>query len=302
MAGDGGVGVGTRLGDDAGTNELAMLTWLRAIAISGCACEPAECVWLRAKPQVAFNLDMPTVQFVGSGDAFGSGGRFQACISVRWDTAHLLLDCGATSLVAMKRLGLAPESVDAVVVTHLHGDHFGGIPFLVLDQQFARRERPLLVAGPPGVRQRVLEAMEVLFPGSSRIDRRFELRFMELVSRTPTAVGSSTVIAYEVDHASGAPAYGLRLDCAGAQIAYSGDTQWTDTLVELAEGADLFICEAYTFDKPIRYHLSFATLAEQRARLGCRRLVLTHPSAELLAHKGELDADLADDGLALTLS
>lgn len=102
-----------------------------------------------------------TVQFIGSGDAFGSGGRFQACISVRWGKAHLLLDCGASSLVAMKQVGLAPDSIDAVVVSHLHGDHFGGIPFLVLDQQFTRRERPLLVAGPPGVRQRVLDAMEV---------------------------------------------------------------------------------------------------------------------------------------------
>lgn len=205
-------------------------------------------------------------------------------------------------MVAMKRLGMAPESIDAVVVSHLHGDHFGGIPFLVLDQQFARRERPLLVAGPPGVRQRVLEAMEVLFPGSSRAERRFELRFVELVAGAPTEVGSSTVIAFEVAHASGAQAYGLRLDCGGVQIAYSGDTQWTDILVELAEGADLFVCEAYTFDRPIRYHLSHNTLAQHRSQLGCRRLVLTHPSPELLAHKDELEADLAEDGLMLTLS
>jgi ribonuclease BN (tRNA processing enzyme) len=109
-----------------------------------------------------------TVQFVGSGDAFGSGGRFQACISVRWAQAHVLSDCGASSLVALKRLGLEPSSIE-VLVSHLHGDHFGGIPFLVLDQQFARRERPLLVAGPPGLRSRVVQAMEVLFPGSAHI-------------------------------------------------------------------------------------------------------------------------------------
>src|SRR5919204_495218 len=108
--------------------------------------------------------------FLGSGDAFGSGGRLQACISVRSEQAHVLLDCGASSLVAMKRLGVEPNSVDAVVLTHLHGDHFGGIPFLVLDGQFSRRERPLLVAGPPGTRERVVQAMEVLFPGSSGVE------------------------------------------------------------------------------------------------------------------------------------
>ena len=84
-----------------------------------------------------------TVQFAGSGVHFGSGGRFQACISVRSTNTHVLLDCGASSLVALKRLGLEPGSIDGVIVSHLHGDHFGGIPFLVLDQQFAQRERPL---------------------------------------------------------------------------------------------------------------------------------------------------------------
>ncbi len=62
---------------------------------------------------------------------------------MRTPETHVLLDCGASSLVALKRLGLAPASIDVVVISHLHGDHFGGIPFLVLDQQFARRERPV---------------------------------------------------------------------------------------------------------------------------------------------------------------
>jgi len=114
-----------------------------------------------------------TVQFVGTGDAFGTGGRLQACISVRWPAGHVLLDCGATSLVGLKRLGVDPGSVDAVLVSHLHGDHFGGLPFLILDQQFACRERPLLVAGPAGLGDRLHAAMEVLFPGSSGVRRRF---------------------------------------------------------------------------------------------------------------------------------
>ena len=193
---------------------------------------------------------MLEVSFPGSGDAFGSGGRFQACIAVRGEAGHVLLDCGATSLVALKRLGIDPETVDAVFVSHLHGDHFGGIPFLVLDAQFGRRERPLTVVGPPGVRERVTRAMEVLYAGSSTIERRFELRFVELPERVVTVVGEFAVTGYAVSHESGAPAYGLRLRCAGKTIAYSGDTAWTDALVELADGADLFICECYSFDKP----------------------------------------------------
>jgi ribonuclease BN (tRNA processing enzyme) len=242
-----------------------------------------------------------TVQFVGSGDAFGSGGRFQACISVRSRHSHVLLDCGASSLVALRRLELNPEAVDAVVVSHLHGDHFGGIAFLVLDQQFARRERPLLVAGPPGLRERLLQSMEVLFPGSSTVERRFELRSIELPERVPTLVGLVEVTAYPVAHASGAPAYGLRLACDERVIAYSGDTEWTEVLIELSRGADLFICEAYTYEKPVRYHLSYAALAQHRAQLACRQLVLTHMSADVLDRQAELDATPAADGLSLTL-
>ena len=244
---------------------------------------------------------MVTVQFVGSGDAFGSGGRLQAAISLRNASTHVLLDCGTSTLIGLARFGLAPTSIDAVLVSHLHGDHFGGIPFLVLHQQFARRERPLLLVGPPGLRNRVMEAMEVLFPGSSQVERRFELQITELNARVSTAVGPLEVIAYPVAHASGAPSYGLRVVCDNMIIAYSGDTEWTDALIELTDGADLFICEAYVFERSVKYHLSYAKLVEQRSRLRCKRLVLTHMSADMLDRRGEVDAELAEDGLTLTI-
>jgi len=241
------------------------------------------------------------VCFLGSGDAFGSGGRLQACISVRAAGAHVLLDCGATSLVALHRAGVDPASVDAVLVSHLHGDHFGGLPFMVLDAQFSHRRRPLLVVGPPGVQERVVQAMDVLFPGSAGTRRAFELRFLELAERTPRAVGTLDVTAYPVAHASGAPAYGLRLAHGATTIAYSGDTEWTATLVDLAHDADLFICEAYFFDKAVSNHLSYATLAAHRDELRCRRLVLVHPSADMLGRRAEVREEIAEDGLTLDL-
>jgi ribonuclease BN (tRNA processing enzyme) len=242
-----------------------------------------------------------TVQVVGAGDAFGNGGRFQSCVSVRAPEGHALLDCGATSLVALKRLGLDPGSVDAVLVTHLHGDHFGGLPFLILDGQFSRRTRPLVVAGPPGLRERLTQAQEVLFPGSSTVERRFAVDVVELPERVETAVGPFHVTAFAVDHASGAPAYALRLVAGGRTIACSGDTAWTDALLDVAAGADLFICEAYTYERPVRYHLPYAALREHRERLSCRRLLLTHAGPDLLAHCADLADQLAEDGLTLTL-
>jgi ribonuclease BN (tRNA processing enzyme) len=239
------------------------------------------------------------VRFLGSGDAFGSGGRFQTCIHVESGASQLLLDCGASSLIAMRRFGVDPQAIDTVILSHLHGDHFGGVPFLILDGQFKRRTRPLLVAGPPGVEKRVREAMEVFFPGSTRIERKFETRFVELADRVAVEVGPVHVTGYEVSHASGAPPFALRITGEGKVVTYSGDTEWTESLVDAARGADLFIAEALSYDKRIRYHLDLATLLEHRSRLGCRRLILTHMGEDVLARLDGLAVEAAEDGKQL---
>ena len=242
-----------------------------------------------------------TLQFLGCGDAFGSGGRLQTCLHLPAAEGGLLVDCGASSLIALKRAAVDPASIGWIALTHLHGDHFGGIPFLVLDGQFSRRQRPLVIAGPPGVRARMEAAMEVFFPGSTRVTRRFALEFVELAERVPLALGTTTVTAFGVNHESGAPAYALRLALADKVVAYSGDTEWTESLVDAARGADLFVCEAYFFDKAVKYHLDYQTLRTHAGRLACKRLVLTHMSSDMLARLADADVETARDGLVLTV-
>lgn len=243
-----------------------------------------------------------TLQFLGAGDAFGSGGRYQACIHVRSPSASFLLDCGASSLIAMRRFGVEPNDIEAILLSHLHGDHFGGLPFFILDAQLvSKRTTPLVVAGPPGLESRIRQAMEVLFPGSSQVQQTFELEFVQLTADRPTPIGAARVTAREVVHASGAPAYALRVECDGKTIAYSGDTEWTDALRDVARDADLFICEAYFFDKKMKFHLDYRTLMEHRESLGCRRLILTHMSSDMLARLDGIDAECAEDGLVVVL-
>ena len=242
-----------------------------------------------------------TLTFLGSGDAFGSGGRFQACLHLRAGDHEVLVDCGASSLIPMKRSGVDPSRIDAVLLSHLHGDHFGGLPFLVLDGQFARRTRPLRIVGPPGVEARVGAAMESLFPGSSTAPRGFAVEFAELADRRETVLSDLAVTPYAVVHASGAPAFALRIACAGRILAYSGDTEWTDALVDAARDADLFVVEAYFFAKRVRYHLDYATLMANRGRLGCRRLMLTHMSQDLLDRLPLPDVEWAEDGRSISL-
>ncbi|MBI4290197.1 MAG: MBL fold metallo-hydrolase [Betaproteobacteria bacterium] len=242
-----------------------------------------------------------SVTFLGSGDAFGSGGRFQTCILVECPTTRFLMDCGASSLVAMKKQGVSPATIGTILVTHIHGDHFAGIPFFILDAQFSRREAPLIIAGPPGIEARVRDTLEVLFPKSSEIAQRFPITYVELVPSTPSQIGSVCVTAEPVVHFCGAPAYSLRVECAGRTIAYSGDTEWTDALIKVAAGADLFICEAYFFEKKIRFHLDYRSLVKKKASLNCKRMVLTHMSDDMLGRLPQIETEWAEDGETITL-
>src|SRR5215471_17564028 len=152
------------------------------------------------------------LQFVGCGDAFGSGGRLATCFHVVGAGANFLIDCGASSLTGLNRLGIAREAIDAILVTHFHGDHFGGLPYFVLDAHFGKRARPLVVAGPPGIESWLVRAMEAAFEHFSKITLGFELRVMSLPERTATAIGPLQVTPYPVVHGnSGGPFFGYRV-------------------------------------------------------------------------------------------
>ncbi len=243
-----------------------------------------------------------SVKFLGSGDAFGSGGRLQICILIEAADAKFLLDCGASALISMKRFDVSTADIDKILITHLHGDHFGGIPFFILDSQLiSKRTKPLLIAGPPGTKDRIHSAMEIMFPGSSRIKQKFPIEFLELQAGARTEMDQVMVTAETVAHASGSPSYALRIECAGKSIVYSGDTEWTDNLINIVREADLFIAEAYFYDKKIKFHLNYQTLMEKKDELDCKRIILTHMSDDMLRRLDSLELEYAEDGKEIIL-
>jgi len=244
---------------------------------------------------------MRMVQFPGSGDAFGSGGRFQTCIYVNAEHTRFLIDCGTSSLIAMKRFGVDPATIDLILISHLHGDHFGGIPFLIRETQItSARTAPLLIAGPKGIRERTVSAMEILFPGSSNAATSFALNFCELVEGRTNILNLLSVESYRAIHTAGTEAHSLRVECDGKTVSYSGDTEWNDNLIAVARFADIFICEGFSYEKQVRNHLTYQTLMKHRHRLSCKRLILTHLNADLIERMRDVEVECAD-GQMLTL-
>jgi len=240
---------------------------------------------------------------VGCGDAFGSGGRLQTSYHVETVGTRFLIDCGATTLLGLNRLGIDPNTIETIFISHLHGDHYAGLVWwLIHAQHVAKRTTPLTVIGPPTIKARFEAAAEALFPGSSTVSRRFDMRFEEVTREAPLDVGPVRVAAFEVEHPSGAPSHALRFNVSGKVLAFTGDTQWTESLVPAGHGADLYIMECSSFEGSPRYHLSWTTIAGELDRIGAKRVMLTHMSDAMLARRSEM-ADvrvvLAEDGLVI---
>jgi len=241
---------------------------------------------------------------VGSGDAFGSGGQSNTCFHLDDGAGRWFLDFGASAMVAANAAGIDMNAVDAIILSHLHGDHFGGIPFLILHAQFVtERRRPLTIAGPPGVEARIRAAQEVLFPESTAIDLNYAIRFVEMIPGETTDICGMSVSTVEVSHPSGAPPLALRLERGGCVLAFSGDSEWLETLIEISRDADLFICECYAFEHAIPFHVRYRDIEANLSRLTARRIMLTHLGTEMLANVDAIDPAVGTlrDGMVIEI-
>ncbi|HXZ84668.1 MAG TPA: MBL fold metallo-hydrolase [Myxococcota bacterium] len=244
---------------------------------------------------------MAEVLFVGTGDAFGSGGRRNSAIVVRDGGHTLLLDCGPTTLGGLKEMGIDPLDIDAVALSHFHGDHIAGMPFLMLDYIYASpRDRPLDILGPPGVASQ-LAALTRANHYDTEQAPRFPVRYTEFALDKSIDLPGFRVTPMPAVHQEHTCPHMLRVDTDRRSLVFSGDTGWHEALPEKVGDVDLFICECVFFDEEFAFHLSHGRLQRERARFACGAIRLTHLGNQVLENESRLVFDTAHDGLELSL-
>ena len=237
------------------------------------------------------------LHILGCGDAFGSGGRNQSGYLVEAVDRLFLMDCGPTTLLAMKRAGVDPRRLDVVFLSHLHGDHFGGLPFLFISYLYEHpRDKPLHIAGPAGSEEKVVALYRLMYGGDVP-----PTRFHILQPDTADVIEGIHVFPFRVPHQLHAISLGLKITYTGKQILFSGDSAWTDLFLSQARGVDLFLCECSFYDQESANHLNYKILREKLAGLACKKLVLTHLGEEMLQRREELNVTCAEDGMMIEL-
>ena len=206
------------------------------------------------------------------GSSGGYPGQGRACSGYLLEAGRhcLWLDAGSGTLARLlDHCSLA--DLESAWITHLHPDHWTDLPLAIhaLALGAGNRSTPLPVFGPSGwsasmgapVRWR-LEDAEPVFTAH------------ELRDGLQIASGDIVVEAIAVEH--GLETYGLRVSSKGRTLAYSADSRPCEALHRLADGADLFLCEAGTLAEDSPLHITPGQAAEVAAGAGVRMLVLTH--------------------------
>ena len=244
-----------------------------------------------------------TVTLLGTGDAFASFGRCQAGYLIDAPGGRILMEAGPGLMPALKSHGVAPDSFDLLLISHLHGDHFGGLPFLILDYIWETpRKKVLTIAGPARLEQRTWLLMRTMYPHFELDKVKHKLKFVVLEPGSSTRLGKFKVSAIRSPHTKPEISLSLRIDGGGKSIVFSGDSGWNDELVELSAGADLFLCECTYYESAhLKFHLNYPLLAANRDKFKVRRMVLTHLGREVLSREDEIDLEMGYDGMKIEI-
>ncbi len=229
--------------------------------------------------------------FIGTGNAFAPTRYWSAFLV----NDRYLFDAPPTLLAHLKKLRKDPDDIEVVFISHFHGDHFFGLPFLLLEYaEVAPRAKDLTIVGPPGVEKRLKTLTDLAFSNVFRKDRGYALHFVEAGDRKCGEVAGCEFVARRVTHVPLLECFAFRVALPGGVVAYSGDTMMCDALVPIADGADVFVVECSCWGEQCGPHLNPRDVLTLREQISpATRFVLTHIDA------GEAPQAIVDAGILI---
>jgi len=244
-----------------------------------------------------------TVTLLGTGDAFASYGRSQAGYLIDAPGGRILMEAGPGLLPALKGSRIPTDSFDLLLISHLHGDHFAGLPFLILEYMWeTRRKKVLTIAGPAKLEERTWQLMRTMFPHFELDKIKHKLKFVVLEPGRTARLGKFQVRAIRSPHTKPDISLSFRVTAGSKSIVFSGDSGWNDELVKLSDGADLFLCECTYYESAeLDFHLNYPLLAANRDKFKVRRMVLTHLGREVLSRENEIAIEMGFDGMKIEI-
>jgi ribonuclease BN (tRNA processing enzyme) len=227
--------------------------------------------------------------FIGTGNAFAPTRYWSSFLA----NDRYLFDAPPTLLPHLKKLGKDAGQIDVIFISHFHGDHYFGLPFLLLEYaELKPRSKDLTIVGPPGIAKRVQSVTDLAFSNVFRKDRGYQLDFIEAQDGKRMDLGSCSFVAFEVEHVPNLRSFGYRVTTPEGVIAYSGDTIMCPSLVPLAAGADVFVVECSCWGANCGPHLNPGNILELREQISANtKFVLTHIGG------GETPQALLDAGI-----
>lgn len=212
------------------------------------------------------------IEFIGT----GAIGAVQSSASTLLDN-KLLIDMGNGIIKKLKQTGHAIENIENCLITHLHGDHFGDIPFLMLDRFFYQIERPVHIYGPKGMKSKVKELFDLLFPGDyERVQAVAKIDFIEFEKMEHINIGSETyVTSFEVEHGNFKPAYGFIVEKGDEKIGFSGDSAYCEAIEKIVEQSDFSVLDMSSMEAK-KAHMGLEDILKIAQAYPHKKIATTH--------------------------